>query len=389
MLFAGVMPQPGVIDQGYLDHIDRIVRLLAAHHIWVLLDFHQDAFNERFAGEGFPDWATHDDGLPFVDLGNFFLNDQTPAVQRAYDHLWDNTGGLWRSYAQAWGAVARRWRNQPYLMGYDLINEPNAGTQMSTCANPAGCPAFDATLQRFYEYVRAAIRRVDAANLVWYEPQFLFNAISASNFGPVDDPQVGLSWHDYACTPAFVEGGVFPGDPDCTINEPRVMDNAEQQMATMGAAGVMSEFGAGDDLEDLARLTTYADDHLTGWMYWAYKLWDDPTGNRNEGLFHDDADLSSVKHDKLALLSRPYAQAVAGTPTSLSWDADARVLTVRYTPRPGTGRTNVFVPAHTYPEGYEVRVRGGAVTGGHGTSHVLVAAGRHAGTVTIVVSPRR
>jgi len=389
VLFAGVMPKPGQIDQGYLRGIDRIVQLLADRKIWVLLDFHQDAFNERFAGEGFPDWATDDDGLPFVDFGNFFLNDQTPAVQRAYDHFWNDDNDLWRYYSQAWTAVAAKWADQPYLMGYDLFNEPNAGTQMLTCANPAGCPAFDATMQRMFDTARQAIRTVDHRNLVWYEPQFLFNAISKSNFTHVNDPAVALSWHDYACTPAFVEGGVFPDDMDCQVNEPRVMDNADAQMAAMGAGGAMTEFGAGDDLEDLARLTAYADQHLTGWMYWAYKHWDDPTGSDFEGLFRKDGDLSTVKEAKVHVLVHPYPQAIAGTPTTIAWDAATRTMTAAYTPKRSTGLTDIFVPAWTYPHGYGVTVTGGRVRGGADHSHLLVAAKPGADTVTVVLRPRQ
>ncbi|HVT21260.1 MAG TPA: cellulase family glycosylhydrolase, partial [Mycobacteriales bacterium] len=389
VLFAGVMPKPGVIDHHYLDRVDRIVRLLASRHIWVLLDFHQDAFNERFKGEGFPAWAVDDDGLPFIDLGNFFLNDQTPAVQRAYDHLWNDDTGLWHYYAQAWKAVAKKWAHQPYLMGYDLFNEPNAGTQMLTCANPLGCPIFDARLQKFYEHMRRAIRTVDRRNLVWYEPQFLFNAISASNFTRVDDRNVALSWHDYACTPAFVEGGVVPGDPDCQINEPRVMDNADRQMRAMGAGGVMSEFGAGDDLEDLARLTSLADAHLSGWMYWQYKHFTDPTGGSNEGLFRQDTKLSSVKRDKLAVLVHPYPQAIAGTPTSMSWDATAKVLRFSYTPKRATGRMDVFLPALTCAKGCAVKVAGGKVVR-RTARHAYIAArtGAHSVAVTVRPQPR-
>jgi endoglycosylceramidase len=388
VLFAGVMPQRGVINHRYLARINRIVKLLAAQKIYVLLDFHQDSLNEKFAGEGFPAWAIHDDGLPFVNAGSFFLNDQTPAVERSYDHIWDDTDNLWKYYTQAWVAVAKKWRHQPYLMGYDLFNEPNAGTQMATCANPLGCPIFDATLQRFYDHVRTAIRKVDHRNLVWYEPQFLFNAISASNFTHIDDPEVALSWHDYACTPAFVSGGVIPGDPDCKINEPRVMNNAAAQMTAMGAGGMMTEFGAGDDLTDLAGLTKYADQHLTGWMYWAYKLWNDPTGSSDEGLFRDDARLSSVKVAKLDLLSHPYPQEIAGTPTAMVWNATTRTLRFSYRPKRSTGLTVVFVPHHTYPHGYTVSVHGGRLrSGGHGT-HVRIAAARHVRVVTVLVRSR-
>ena len=385
VLFAGVMPKPGVIDQHYLDQVDRIVQLLASRHIWVLLDFHQDAFSEKFAGEGFPGWAVNDDGLPFFNLGSFFLNDQTPAVQRAYDHLWNDDAQLWHYYAEAWTAVAKKWADQPYLMGYDLFNEPNAGTQMLTCAQPAGCPVFDARLQSFYDVMRTSIRKVDHRNLVWYEPQFLFNAISQSNFTHVDDPEVALSWHDYACTPAFVEGGVFPDDVDCQINEPRVMNNAATQMQAMGAGGAMTEFGAGDDLEDLARLTSLADQHLTGWLYWAYKLWHDPTGGANEGLFNDDSKLSSVKKAKLAVLVHPYPQAIAGVPTSMSWDAQNRVLRFSYTPDRTTGMTDVFLPALTCSHGCSVRVSGGKVVN-RSLDHAYVDASSSAKSVSVTVT---
>lgn len=385
VLFAGVMPKPGVIDQHYLSRVERIVRLLTRRHIWVLLDFHEDAFNEKFAGEGFPDWAVHDDGLPFVNLGSFFANDQTPAVQHAYDHVWNDDFRLWQYYAQAWQAVAKKWAHQPYLMGYDLFNEPNAGSQMLTCAQPLGCPIFDARLQAFYDFVRSAIRRVDPSNLVWYEPQFLFNAISQSNFTRVDDRQVALSWHDYACTPAFVEGGVVPGDVDCRVNEPRVMENAARQIRAMGAGGAMTEFGAGDDLGDLARLTSYADAHLTGWMYWQYKLWHDPTGGSDEGLFRDDAKLSSVKRAKLQVLVHPYPQAIAGTPTALSWDPATKILRFSYRPRPAIGPTDVFLPSLTCGHGCSLRVTDGTVVR-RTLRHAFVDATPGATNVTIEVT---
>ncbi|HWA64805.1 MAG TPA: cellulase family glycosylhydrolase [Mycobacteriales bacterium] len=389
VLFAGVMPRPGVIDHHYLDRVDRIVKLLAAQHIWVLLDFHQDALNEKFDGEGFPAWAVHDDGLPFVNLGSFFVNDQEPAVEDAYSHIWNDDFDLWRYYTQAWVAVARKWHDQPYLMGYDLFNEPNGGLQMLTCANPLGCPLFDATLERFYNHIRTAIRKVDPHNLVWYEPQFLFNAISASNFTPTGDPVVALSWHDYACTPAFVQSDVVPGDLDCKVNEPRVMDDAAAQIRRMSSGGLMTEFGAGDDLTDLAGLTRDADQHLTGWMYWQYKHWTDPTGGSQEGLFADDARLSTVKTAKLDVLSHPYPQEIAGTPTAISWDPTDKVLTFSYTPRRTSAPTVVFVPRRMHPRRFVATVTGGRVVSGAGTSRIGIAANPSSLRVTVTLRPRR
>ena len=390
VLFAGVMPTEGKIDHGYLRKVDRIVRLLTRKKIWVLLDFHQDAFNEKFEGEGFPDWAVHDDGLPFMSGGNFFVDGFMPAVQRNYDHLYANDFGLADRYAEAWRAVAKKWRGTPYLMGYDLLNEPNPGSTVATCLNPLGCPAVDATLQAFYERIRKQIRTVDRTSMVWYEPHLLFNAISASNFTKVSDEHVGFSWHNYACLPAFVNGGVIPGDPDCEVNQPRVMDNAAAQAERMGGGSLLTEFGAGDDLEDLARITGFADDALVGWMYWAYKLWDDPTGSQDEGLFLDDANPHSVKRAKLRTLVRPYPQATAGTPTSLSWDHTSKVMRFTYTPDRKTGLTDVFVPWLTYGRrGYRVTVTDGQVVRGLGRRHLMIDARAGVATVSVVVRPRR
>ena len=156
----------------------------------------------------------------------------------------------------------------------------------------------------------------------------------------------------------------------------------------MGAGGLLTEFGAEDDLTDIGRLTQYADQHLTGWLYWAYKEWNDSTGSSDEGLYGNDADPSTVKAAKVALLSYPYPQAMAGTPMALSWDAAGRVLSFSYRPNAAAGLTDVFVGAGTYPNGYQVTVTGGSVRSGGGASHLLIAAAPRASKVTVVVGPQ-
>jgi len=85
---------PGLYDDAYLNHIADTVATLARHGIYSLLDFHQDLFNERFQGEGWPDWAVQDDGLPAQPQAGFpgnYLG--MPALQHAFDHFWNNDPG--------------------------------------------------------------------------------------------------------------------------------------------------------------------------------------------------------------------------------------------------------------------------------------------------------
>jgi endoglycosylceramidase len=122
VIWKAVEPTPGVYNDQYLKHIAATVRTLAMHGIFSLLDFHQDMYNERFQGEGAPDWAVQDDGLPNA-MNGFPVNYATnPALQRAEDHFWANSAGpggvgLQDRYAAAWRHVARQFRTIRGVLG--------------------------------------------------------------------------------------------------------------------------------------------------------------------------------------------------------------------------------------------------------------------------------
>lgn len=77
VIWKAVEPEPGVYDDAYLNQIAATVKTLARHGIVSLLDFHQDMYNELFQGEGAPDWAVEDDGLPRVPQTGFPGNSWT------------------------------------------------------------------------------------------------------------------------------------------------------------------------------------------------------------------------------------------------------------------------------------------------------------------------
>ena len=368
-LFAGVRPQVDHIDAGYLDAIGRVADLLARHHIWTLFDFHQDMFNERFQGEGFPGWAVNQPATGAMPPPTFGFpgNYLTPQVSEAFDSFWLDRDNLIERYAGAWQAVARRFADQPYSMGYDLMNEPWPGSQYPTCATPQGCPVFDTqVLQPTWRRLTTTIRQADPNNLVWYEPEVLFNFGAQTNMGPVADDNVGLSWHDYCLPAAALHAQGFTDLPACPQLHDLVWDHQDTARARMGTTSLVTEFGASDDLADLTQVTARADAHLTGWQYWQYKEWADPTtesqDSGGQGLFRDDADLATLKRDKARILVRTYPQATAGIPTVLSFDPDSGDFSYTYTPRPAAGPTEIFVSPLHYPHGYRIEVIGATVT---------------------------
>src|SRR5439155_5910056 len=112
VIYKAVEPQPGVYNDNYLGKIAQTAQVLEKHGITPLIDFHQDMYNERFQGEGWPDWAVDDDGLPAEPKEGFSNNYLVmPALQRAYDNFFADVPapdgvGLEEHYARAWRHVA-------------------------------------------------------------------------------------------------------------------------------------------------------------------------------------------------------------------------------------------------------------------------------------------
>ena len=374
VIWKALEPAPGVYNDAYLSHIAQTVATLARHGVLSLLDFHQDLMNERFQGEGAPDWAIQDDGLPNPKRGfpgNYLFND---ALERALDHFWHNDPGpggvgLQERYAAAWAHVAARFKNVPGVLGYELYNEPFPGSVWASCASIAGCPAFDALLSAFNQRVDMAIRGVDQRTLLFYEPNVLFNAGVSEYLAPLGDPRAVFAFHDY-CLAAIATGP----NASCNVPDNRVFVNADLHATRTGDGLLETEFGATDALPFMLTMANRADRFMDGWIEWAYTGNDITTsgsGNVQALVINPNKPPvgSNVKQRKLLVLARPYPQAVAGTPLAYSFDAQSGRFTLRFSTKRASGHgrfsslaeTLVELPAIQYPSGYTVSVSGGAV----------------------------
>ncbi len=383
-------------DNAYLAKIARTQKILARHGIYSQIDFHQDLFNEKFQGEGWPDWQVQDDGLanPRNGFPNNYLTN--PALWAAFDHFWanDSVGGvrLIDEYAAAWNHVARKFQGASGLLGYDLLNEPWPGSGWEPCAQPTGCPGFDkGPLATMTRKSTSAIRRADKRHIVWQEPNVIFN-FGAQSHLPKIGSNSGFSFHDYCLT---------AGAPDCPTMEAMPFQNADQMAKTTGRALLLSEFGATDDLATLNRITGLADQHMISWLEWAYCGCGDPTTSGPgdlQAIVHDPKKPptgSNVFHDKLAALERPYPQAVAGTPTSYSFDPSTGRFQLSYSTKGPAGKrlsrsipTVVFVPRLHYPNGYKATAQGARVLSRPGSRQLKLERGARASAVSLEITPK-
>lgn len=399
VIWTAVEPQPGVYDDAYLARIEATVRMLARHGILSLLDFHQDMVNERFQGQGYPDWAVFPTrGLPNPKLGfptNYLLN---PALDLQYDRLLANAKGpggigIQDRYADAWRHVAARFRDVPGVAGYDLINEPWPGSAWPTCISPSGCSKPDRQLHAFQARVAARIRTVDTRSPIWFEPFSTFNAYATTRMPALPDPNAVFSFHAY-CP---IEGLTLTASPLCVPSDQTVLRRAEAYAKRSNSSLVLTEFGATDDVRTLERVVSLADKAMVGWQHWAFTGGDPTTqasGDTQAVVIDDHAPPAgeNVKTRKLDVLSRPYPRLVAGTPTGWSWDRRSGVFTAAWTTTlpsgaaAGSAESEVALPARQFPAGYAVSVTGGAVRSAPGADVLRIVADPGADAVRVRVT---
>ncbi|MCW2795984.1 cellulase family glycosylhydrolase [Nocardioides sp.] len=407
LIWKAVEPRPGHYDLDYLARIRRTAQTLADEGIWTLLDFHQDLFNEKFQGEGAPSWAVQDDGLPAMpQLGfpyNYFA---MLGLNRAFDNFWANADGpggvgLQDRYAAAWARVTRFFRQIPKVLGVDLFNEPWPGSTWALCANPLGCPLFDAKLEAFTQRSIDAIRRVDKRTAVFYEPHVLFNNGAQTGLDPTGQ-RLGFSFHDYCLTADLGLGETGGPDPVCGTFDDLVWSNTAAHVAATGHPPLLTEFGATKDQATLKDMVGRAEAAMTGWQYWAYCGCDDPTTTgpgATQALVLDPAKPpagDNVDWAKMRALVVPHPLAVAGTPTAYHFQRGNLVFRAAWSVARagraghfGSGsRTSISVPHRVYRHGYVAHVRGGRVVSAPDARTLVVAQGDHARQVHVVVRPR-
>jgi endoglycosylceramidase len=171
-------PTAGTYSSTYLDRVTQVVGWARQQGIYVILDMHQDQYSRYIVptakstapsgcspsggGDGAPSWAVLDDGKPGCAL--FGVDELNPAESAAFYNFWQNAQissgrgqapgtGLQDHYIGALAALAHRFQDDPEVLGFELMNEPQPG---STGSTPAA-NGYTASSQELYPFYKRAI----------------------------------------------------------------------------------------------------------------------------------------------------------------------------------------------------------------------------------------
>jgi hypothetical protein len=321
-------PKPGRYSATYLDRVAQVVGWARQQGIYIVLDMHQDQYSRYIVpaakgsapsgctpsggGDGAPGWAVLEDGKPGCAL--FGIDELNPAESAAFANFWQNAkvgvprgqapgAGLQDHFIGGLAALARRFQNDPAILGYELMNEPQPGSLSSTPA----ANGYTASSQELYPFYKRAIEALTGVRdglpgcpaaaptsltntcaypqlasvrrqQIFFEPLAYRNLVDFSlQVSAPFSAYSNLVFAPHVYTYAFTieqqllglpaEPGGFP--PDFTFG----YQTAEAEAAAMHAAVLVTEFGdsSSTDSTILANELVAQESTQTGGTLWAWK----------------------------------------------------------------------------------------------------------------------
>lgn len=366
VMWPGVEPTRNEYNETYLDLVEQVIANMSDYGIYALIDCHQDAFSEKFCGEGVPLWAAQPNtttftGFPMpVDLPydvdengvptpedcakrNWADYYPTIADSTAFQNLYDNYDGLLDSFAAYWQKLASIFAKYDNVIGYELINEPWAGDIYARPDLFVPTVADKENLAPMYDQLNTAIRQVDDQHLIFFEPVTWDDLGVGFEHVPGGDDYKNrsvLSYHIYI-------------PPDITVDDAFIVRNLD--LERLGCGGFLTEYDISEaqPLSKIVDTADQADFYHQSWIGWEYKVYVNITGF-GYCIFRENG---SIDVSLLQTLSRTYPMAVAGTTHNISYTDATKQFVLKYETSEISQPTDIYLNEKlNYPNGYNVTV---------------------------------
>lgn len=356
IFWDAIEPEKGVFSDEYLDRIQKRVEWYTSRGMYVMLDMHQDLYSIVFGGDGAPEWAVRTSGEPIntnID-GPWWLKNIDPAVINSWRNFWQYAKhkDLQEHYILMWQKVVERFKDNPYVLGYDIMNEPWGGDISKVFLTGD----FEKILLGdFYRRIIPAIRTVDNQKYIFFEPTPAPVTFGApSHLLKVKDTRNGEGRIVYAphCYPYDThEGNGYTASSKQNLKDWEL--NRKKDVTTQGNIPlVCGEFGLSPSNIDfdvyLKDVNNVFDRNLWHWTYWS----------------NDKGGWSPLNEDGtetpiLQYLIRTYPKAVQGVISSFSFDFDTKKFEMSFNADITiTKPTEIFIPQRFYPSGYDLEIVG-------------------------------
>jgi endoglycosylceramidase len=353
IFWGAIEPEKDQYDTAYLQQVKKRVEWYTGRHMYVFFDMHQDVYGYGVGDNGAPVWAGSPTRIKNLipDKWPWWMQNMEPKVVNSFVQFfkYKKRKELQQHYISAWLKVVNLFKGNPYVLGYDLMNEPHGGKILKTLfGNFEG-----KWLNNFYSRLIPAIRSVDTSRYIFFEPRsFGVNFGMKSHLHQVHDSIV----HKLVYAPHLYMTFVDVGKEYKTRDKrdlAKWFEHRGHEVAMHRSALLIGEYGLSPHKKDFDKylhdIFAEANKRHASWTYWA----SDPGG---WGPLDKDRKPTPILQEMVQV----YPQATAGTLVSYTYDQDKRSFDMIYiSGATATLPTAIAIPGSIYPAGYDLTVTGG------------------------------
>lgn len=208
---------PYVLDEEVQENLDRMIEMAQRADLFAVITFR--------TGPGRSDFTFYRDGA-----GDWFDEDLL------IENVWTDQDAQ-DAWVEMWRYTAERYRDNPVVVGYDLMCEPNSSGVAFEIYEPVDFYAEHADTtydwNRFYPHVVAGIREVDKQTPILVEGNGWGGVHWLPYLKPVDDPRIVYTVHQYEPQSEYTHQepppavNTYPGEFDLNWDgEPDLFDRA-------------------------------------------------------------------------------------------------------------------------------------------------------------------
>lgn len=380
IMMGGMFPDGPVLNESYLEYSMRVVGKLHDNGIDTLIDLHQDVLSKKVCGEGTPDWMLNVSSLHAMPLprpASYSTVEVDPATGypkscepsgvlksigwsewyttdqcgKAFAQLYALNSPMSKAFEAYWRAVALKFKGHPGVIGYELLNEPWVGDHVgSPSLLLESGRAEQGLLKDYMQRMHDVIRAVDEEALILYAPAEINNRLMRRvGYERGFLPGAGMAYHVYCVVGTDGPGPTTPTQEKlCHYNDKSTMKQRQEDLARLGTAGFVTEFGAVNPVATGLAEMSFVLEHFESMeppSSWAF--WD----------FHEiQTRGTEEKATYIRTLARPYPRAIAGTLRSYTFDASSALFQMTFAPSSnGSMLTEVYLgKEHHYRSGFIV-----------------------------------
>lgn len=356
LFWEAIEPVQGHYNRDYLLKVKKMVDQASARGIYTLLDMHQDFYSRWLYGDGAPSWAfpsevdpTNNDSFGGQYWGNaYFLSNDFKACFTNFFR----SRILRDHYRDAFVQVASLVKDNPFILGYDIMNEPSNGNIFNFLGDFE-----NGFLKPLYEETITAIRQVHKEAVGFIEPNG--QDTYTSMLMPFGLERLVYAPHMYDNLSNAMR---YKPLPEGTLFEVMVIIH-RFKAAFLGMPLFIGEYGAPWTMQPKGARNLTVDESLKAIessfidsAYWDYSV-------KDVNIWNEE-DFSIIDQDGnprgLEVNVRPYLRRLGGIPIRQSFDSGKKTYVAGFKSSPDRGESIFYVPkAIQYPKGFRINASSG------------------------------